>query len=368
MASCCVGKNVMTAPNSANLPGIEEKTFLLLVIVVSLAFAWILWPFFGAVLWGTILAILFAPLQRRLVKVMGQRRTVAALITATIVLLIVILPLTLISALLVQEALAVYEKFQSGELNLSQYFEQIFAALPGWVGEFADRFGLTSLAGMQEKLSGGLMKSGQFVAAKALNIGQNTFQFIINLFIVLYLLFFLLRDGDELARRIRNALPLPADQQRELFGRFTTVVRATVKGNVVVAVVQGALGGLIFWLLGIQAAVLWGVVMALLSLLPAVGAALVWLPVAIYFLVTDATWPGIILIAYGVLVIGLVDNILRPILVGKDTKMPDYLVLITTLGGLVLFGINGFVIGPLIAAMFISVWDIVASSRARTRN
>jgi predicted PurR-regulated permease PerM len=158
---------------------------------------------------------------------------------------------------------------------------------------------------------------------------------------------------------------LHAHQQRELFSSFTTVIRATVKGNVVVAIVQGALGGLIFWFLGVHAAVLWAVVMAFLSLLPAVGSALVWLPVAIYFLVTGATWQGIVLIAFGVLVIGLVDNVLRPILVGKDTKIPDYVVLISTLGGMAIFGLNGFVIGPVIAAMFMAVWDIFASSRTR---
>ena len=140
---------------------------------------------------------------------------------------------------------------------------------------------------------------------------------------MLYLLFFLLRDGDDLTKRIRNAMPLHSEQQRELLNRFTTVIRATVKGNVVVAMVQGALGGLIFWFWGVHAPVLWAVLMAFLSLLPAVGSALIWLPVAIYFLVTGAIWQGVVLIAFSVLVIGLVDNILRPILVGKDTKMPD---------------------------------------------
>jgi predicted PurR-regulated permease PerM len=149
---------------------------------------------------------------------------------------------------------------------------------------------------------------------------------------------------------------------------FTTVIRATVKGNVVMAIVQGALGGLIFWFLGVHASVLWAVVMAFLSLLPAVGSALVWVPVAIYFLVTGATWQGIVLIAYGVLVIGMVDNVLRPILVGKDTKMPDYVVLISTLGGMAIFGLNGFVIGPVIAAMFMAVWEIFATSRIRNDN
>jgi len=354
----------MKSPNSANLPGLEDKTFLLLVIAISLAFAWILWPFFGVVLWGTILAILFAPLYRRLLKISGQRRTVSSLATVTIVLLIVILPLTLIGALLVQEGLSVYERFQSGELNFGRYFQQVLGALPGWVSDLLDRFGLTNLRAMQERLSTGLVQGGQFVAAKALNIGQNTFDLILELIIVLYLLFFLVRDGDDLARRIRTAIPLHADQQRELFNRFTTVIRATVKGNVVVAIVQGALGGLIFWFLGVHAPVLWAVVMAFLSLLPAIGSALIWLPVAIYFLVTGATWQGLVLIAYGVLVIGLVDNLLRPFLVGKDTKMPDYIVLISTLGGMAIFGLNGFVIGPVIAAMFMAVWDIFASSRA----
>jgi predicted PurR-regulated permease PerM len=160
---------------------------------------------------------------------------------------------------------------------------------------------------------------------------------------------------------------LHTGQKHQLFNRFTTVIRATVKGNVVVAIVQGVLGGLAFWFLGVHAPVLCGVVMAFLSLLPAVGSDLVWVPVAIYFLITGALWQGISLIAFGVFVIGLVDNVLRQILVGKDTKMPDYVVLIATLGGMAIFGINGFVIGPLIAAMFIAVWDILASSNQTRR-
>jgi predicted PurR-regulated permease PerM len=352
--------------NSPNLAGLEDKTFVLLIVAVSLAFAWILWPFYGSVFWGTVLAILFARPYRRLLTSMGQKRTLAALATVLIVLMIVILPLALISVLLLQEGFSVYERIQSGDLNIGQYFQQVFDALPAWVTDLLDRFGLTNLGLMQERLSTGLVKSSQFLAAQALSVGQNTFHLIVNLFIVLYLLFFLLRDGEDLTKRIRNAMPLHPDQQRELLNRFTTVIRATVKGNVVVAIVQGALGGLIFWFLGVHAPVLWGVLMAFLSLLP-VGSALIWLPVAIYFFVTGAIWQGVVLIAFSVLVIGLVDNILRPILVGKDTKMPDYVVLISTLGGLAIFGLNGFVIGPVVAAMFIAVWDIVASSRADLR-
>ena len=358
----------MKSPKLVNLPGLEDRTFLLLVVAVSIAFAWILWPFFGAVLWGTILAIVFAPLDRRLQASFGQRRTLAALATVVIVLLLVILPFTLIGGLLIQEALGAYDKFQSGELSVSRYFQQALGALPAWIIDVLHRFGLADLGSVQNKMSTSLMQGSKFLATKAVEIGQNTFDMAVNVCIVLYLLFFLLRDGDELARRIRTAVPLHPDQRRELFEMFTTVTRATVKGNVVTAIVQGALGGLIFWILDVHAPVLWGVVMAFLSLLPAVGCALVWLPVAIFFLVTGALWQGAVLIAFGVLVIGLVDNVLRPILVGKDTKMPDYVVLVSTLGGIAIFGLNGFVIGPLIAAMFMSVWEIFATARARGRD
>ena len=201
------------------------------------------------------------------------------------------------------------------------------------------------------------------MATQALGIGQLTVEFITSLFITLYLAFFLLRDGESLARTLRNAVPLAPEHKRELFSKFTTVIRATVKGNLLVAVIQGALGGLAFWVLGVGGALLWAVLMAFLSLLPAVGAGLVWLPVAVYFFVTGGIWQGFALCAWGVLVIGLVDNLLRPILVGKDTRMPDYVVMITTLGGMVVFGINGFVIGPAIAAMFMAVWHIYASTR-----
>jgi predicted PurR-regulated permease PerM len=355
----------MKYPNSVNFPGLEDKTFLWLVIVISLAFGWILWPFFGPVFWATVLAIVFAQPYRRLLKSMRQKRTLAALAAVIIILMMVILPLTLVAGMLVREGFSVYERIQSGALNPGQYFQQVFGALPRWVTDLLDRFGLTNLALMQERLSGGLVKGSQFLAAQALSIGQNTFEFIVNLGIVLYLLFFFLRDGDYLSSRIRNAIPLRAEQQRDLFGKFTTVIRATVKGNIVVALVQGALGGLIFWFLGVHAPVLWAVLMAFLSLLPAVGAGLVWLPVAVYFLVTGAIWQGVVLIVFGVLVIGLVDNVLRPILVGKDTKMPDYVVLIATLGGMAIFGLNGFVIGPVIAAMFMAVWDLFSASRAQ---
>ena len=271
----------------------EDRAFLLLIVAVSLAFGWILWPFHGAVLWAIVLAILFAPLYRRLTRSMRQSRTLAALATVVIVVLLVILPLALVTASLVREASGVYERIQSGGLNFGRLFQQVLDALPAWATSLLDRFGLTNFGEVLERFSSGLLQGSQFLAARALSIGQNTVEFLVNLFLMLYLLFFLLRDGEALVRRIRAALPLRESQKQPLFSKFAIVIRATVKGNIVVAIVQGSLGGLIFWLLGIHAPMLWGVLMAFLSLLPAVGAAVVWLPVAVYLLATGNVWDGI---------------------------------------------------------------------------
>ena len=354
----------MTPTPPASPPALEQRTFILLLVVVTVAFGWILLPFYGAVFWGAVLAIVFAPLYRKLLAKTGRRPTLAALLTLLLILVLVVLPLSLITASLVQEGTALYERMKEGDFSLSSYAQQIYAALPDWFTQLLSRFGLDNLSLLQQRLTDALNQGSQKIAASALNIGQNTFDFVVSFFIMLYLLFFLLRDGARLSRRMRDAIPLNTGYLGNLSGKFITVIRATVKGNIVVAIVQGALGGMAFWVLGIHAPVLWAVLMAFLSLLPAVGAGLVWGPVALYLLATGATLPGIGLVVYGVLVIGLVDNVLRPLLVGKDTKMPDYLVLISTLGGMALFGLNGFVIGPLIAAMFIAVWDIFATEQA----
>jgi predicted PurR-regulated permease PerM len=340
---------------------LQRKTFLLLLVLVTIAFLAILFPFFGSVFWAGILALLFAPLQRILLRWMPRRYNLAALATVSIILFLVILPITLIAGSLVRQATGVYGRIRSKELDFGRYSEQVISALPQWLRERLDESGLLNLSGLQERLGDSASQVGQYLAPQALNIGQNTLHFLVAFGIMLYLLFFLLRDGKTLAYQIRRAIPLAEEQKHHLLKKFATVIKATVKGNIAVAATQGALGGMILWVLGIQGALLWAVVMGFLSLLPAVGAALIWGPVAIYFLATGAIGKGVVLIAFGVLVIGLVDNVLRPILVGKDTKMPDYVVLISTLGGLSIFGLNGFVIGPLIAALFIATWDLFVS-------
>lgn len=342
----------------------ENKVFIALLAFVTVAFLWVLWPFYGAVFWGAIFAMMFRPLFLRLLKKTGNRPTLAALASLGIVLLVVILPLGLIVGSLVQESAGLYQRLQSGELKPALYLQEVYGALPAWVLNLLDRFGLGSQGLILERLTASVSKGSQFIATQAVAIGQNAFDVVISFFVMLYIMFFMLRDGHKLATYIRDAIPLQDDIKQDLLKKFVTVISATVRGNVAMAALQGFLGGLAFWGLGIHAPLLWGTMMAFLSLVPAVGAALVWGPVALYLLATGAVAKGFILMAFGMLVIGMVDNILRPVLVGKDTQMPDYLVLVSTLGGIAIFGLNGFVIGPLIAAMFMATWSIFGRARA----
>ena len=346
-------------------PQLQRGVFLALLAAVTAAFIWVLLPFFGAVMWGVAFAILFTPLYKRLLKKMPGRKNVAALATLAICLVIVILPLAMVGVSLVQEVALVTQNIRSGQINFAGYFQQILDATPRWVIGLFERFNLGDTAAWQKRISEGAAQGGQVVANQALTIGQNTFDFVVSFFVMLYLLYFLLRDGATLSKTVRDALPLAKPHTHYLLNKFTTVIRATIKGNVAVAIAQGTIGGLAFWFLGVQGALLWAVLMAFLSLLPAVGAALIWGPVAIYFLATAHYWQGGVLIFIGVFVIGLVDNILRPRLVGKDTQMPDYIVLMSTIGGMAIFGINGFVIGPVIAALFMAAWDLFAISNEK---
>jgi predicted PurR-regulated permease PerM len=347
---------------------LHQASFYLLLFVVSVALCFVLAPFFSTVLWGAILALIFQPVQRRLVARLGRRRNLAALITLTICVVIVIFPLTLVAGALVQQVTSAYQQVRNGSLDIGAYFNQIVHVLPVSIQNLLARYDLMDLPGLQQRLSAGAAQISQFVATRALTFGQNTLQFLVSFGVMLYLFFFLVRDGREISRLVRDAIPLDEQHKLLLMRKFTTVIRATVKGNVAIAVIQGTLGGIALWVLGIQGALLWGFVMMVLSLLPAVGAALVWGPIALYFLSTGALAKGVGLIIFGSVVIGTVDNVLRPVLVGKDTRLPDWVVLISTLGGISLIGINGFVIGPLIAALFISCWDLLRRDQHTIEN
>jgi len=340
---------------------VQDNSFIVMVVLVTVAFVWLLLPLYGAVLWAAILALLFNPLQRWLVKRLNGRRNLAAALSLIACICIVVIPGSLILASLAQEATGLYNRLSRSQLDLVTIVEQIGDALPSWVVQALSVFELGNLEQVQARLNSFVAQAAQFVASRALSIGQGTAQLFVSLGVMLYVLFFLFRDGAGVAVTIRRASPLSNFHTDYILRKFATVVKATVKGNVIIAIIQGSIGGITFWFLGIEAALLWGVLMAVLSLLPAIGSFLVWAPVAIYLLLTGDYLRGAILLAIGVFVISLIDNLLRPPLVGKDTRLPDYVVLVSTLGGISLFGINGFVIGPLIAALFFAVWSLFAN-------
>lgn len=335
-----------------------NRFFLVVLATVSLAFLWVIEPFWGAIFWAAVLALIFFPLQRKIDQQFKRRHNLAALATLLLIVVVVVLPVLLMAFTIAQELANFYQSVQSGKININQIIDRFLQAMPQQAYAVMESLGLSDQAALRQKLSQLAIKAFQFWATGALNFGQVTAGFLIGFGVMLYILFFLLRDGVRIAGMIKRAIPLDVDTKRHLLQKLTTVVRATVKGNIVVAVTQGALGALIFWLLGLPSALLWGTVMALLSLLPAVGSALIWAPVAIYLILSGAVLKGTLLMAFGALVIGTIDNVLRPILVGKDTRMPDYIVLVSTLGGISVFGLSGFVVGPLVAALFMASWDI----------
>lgn len=335
---------------------LETRTFLAMLVGVSLAFIWLMKPFFGPIFWAVAIALIFYPVREALSRKMGDRPNVIALLTLFICLIIVVIPVIILLTSLIAEGLGLYQKIQSGEIQPGEYLDKVNQSFPA-IEAFLAQFNI-DFSELRDRAVNAFLGGSQFLAKQALGVGQNTFQFFLGLALMVYLAFFLIRDGNKLVELMIRALPLGDERERLLFAKFAEVTRATVKGNLLIAIIQGALGGLIFWILGITGALLWGVVMAIVSLIPAIGASLVWVPVAIYLTAVGDVVPAIILAAYGAIVIGLADNVLRPIFVGRDTKLPDYIVLLSTLGGIVMFGINGFVMGPLVAALFMAFWGI----------
>lgn len=344
----------------------DIRPFLVVLIAISAAFALILWPFFAAILWAVIAAILFAPVYDRLCRAMPKRRGGAALLTLLLIVGVVILPAALLTVALVGEATTVYSRIQSGDIDLVYLFERFRAGLPGWATEALENMGVDNVAAARDMFGSDAADAVRALLSQALQVGQSLFGLLISLSVMLYLCFFLLRDGAAIQARIAAAVPLSTEHLDRLVDRFIVVVRATIKGSIIVAILQGMIGGVVLWALGIEAPLLWGVLMGAASLLPAVGTGLVWVPMALYLLFTGAIWQGLVLVFCGLFVIGMVDNVIRPILVGRETRIPDYVVLITTLGGLQFFGFHGIVIGPVIAAMFIAVWDIATEMRNGT--
>ena len=343
---------------------LEHWSFLLLLAGVSILFIWVAWPFVGPVMWATLAAIMFQPLYRWSLRTLRGRRNLAATLSLLIIFVAVLLPALWIGSLVVNEAIGIVNSLQDNPIDLAAWYDTAYAMLPETLRHLADDNGWTNASAMQDRLQGLLGESAGMVAQQAVSIGSGALSFVLSFGIGLYVLYFLLRDGKRIGETILHSAPLDRAIADRLADRFLGIVRAVIKGSGVVGVVQGTLGGIMLALAGVPSALLLGVLMAILALIPAVGTALVWVPAGIWLIIAGETWTGIAVLAAGFIIISSIDNVLRPILVGRDTGIPDWIILITTLGGISLAGFSGIVLGPLVAGLFLASWSILQEHRA----
>lgn len=341
---------------------IQRAFFVALLVLVTVAFLWLIRGFLQPVFWAVALSIVFYPAHKTIERKISNKPNIAASMSVLLVLLIVIIPVISILVAVTGEAAALLTLLRSGDINLVELFYSLTEYLPR-AETTLQRLGIEPDS-LNERLTSALSAVSAFVANWALRFGQDTLRVTLFFFLMLYLLFFFFRDGEKILSSVIKVLPLGDDRERALLARFGQVSRATIKGSLVIGITQGAIGGLAFAALNISAPVLWGVVMAFMSIVPVVGPVIIWFPAAIILLLADRFVAAIILMLIGGIIISLVDNLLRPILVGRDTQMPDYLIMLATLGGLAAFGLAGVVLGPVIAALFLSVWTMASEEFA----
>ena len=343
---------------------IKQISFLLILAAVTFMALVIVWPFATTLLWSALAAIMFQPLYRWCLKKCRGRRNPAALLALTIILLAVILPALWVGTLVAAQALELVNIIRANPIDLAAWADSVYSSMPTAIQDLADDSGWTDVSQVQKHVQEVLGESAGVIANQALSIGGGALGFILSFTIGLYVTFFLLRDGSRIGETILHSVPVNREIADRLAERFLGIVRAVIKGSGVVGLVQGTLGAITMFIAGVPSALLLGVIMAILALIPAVGTALVWAPVGVILLIQGEIWQGVFVLASGFIVISSADNVLRPILVGRDTGIPDWIILVTTLGGLSIAGFSGIVIGPLVAGLFLASWSILQEQRA----
>ena len=342
---------------------LQHASFLLILAVVSLLMAVIMWPFAQPLLWAALAAIMFQPLYRWMLRKFGGRRNAAASASLLVIFFAVLVPALWLGTLVVQEALNLVSTLQQQPLDLTITFDRVYSMLPQMAQEAIDRSGWADMANVQKKLEGVLAQSAGMIASQAVSIGSGALGFLLSFSVGLYVMFFLLRDGERIGRTVLRTIPVERSISERLAERFLGIVRATIKGSGVVGVVQGVMGGITFLIVGLESALFFGVLMTIFALVPVIGAGAVYVPVGLWLLVAGEVWQGVFVLVVGFFVISSADNVLRPILVGRDTGIPDWIILVTTLGGISFLGFSGIVLGPLVAGLFLASWSILREYR-----
>jgi predicted PurR-regulated permease PerM len=328
---------------------------LLLVAAISAGFVAMIRPFLFTIVLAAVFAGLSHPVYMGVLGWLRGRKALAAIATLVMLLTLVIAPLLAVLGAGANEALRVTETIRPRLQQLVDQpgeFDSRLRALPGYRHIEPYRAQILTKAG---ELVGG---TSAFLFAALSATTRATAVFIFHLFVLLYTMFFFLTGGLGLLRTVLAYLPLTEADKQRMVEKFVSVTRATLKGTILIGAAQGVLGGLAFWAVGIDGAIFWGTVMTVVSIIPGVGSGLVWLPAATILIATGGVWQGTTLAVFCALVVGSVDNVLRPRLVGQDTKMNELLIFFSTLGGLMLFGVMGFILGPILAALFVTAWEM----------
>jgi predicted PurR-regulated permease PerM len=336
---------------------------LLLVTAILLYLCWrMVQPFLNVILWATVLVILFYPVHRRLAQKV-RRPSLAALVSCLLVILIILVPVTLVTLAVINELSGAVDAVQGGLNYLLDPNSRFTGPILGFLSQYIDINQFRSEEFLVERLKG---VSGQ-LAGRTLGFIGGIVGAIVQTFFVIFTMYYFFRDGENISRTVRDALPLDREQADGVMKRTREVIDASVYGVISIAIIQGTLGGLAFWVLGVQSAIIWAVVMTFLSMVPMLGAFIVWVPAAIYLALTGHWVKALLLAAWGTLVIGMIDNFLRPKLVGSRTRLHELLIFFSVLGGLNVFGVLGVVLGPVVLAITLSLVDVYrAAGRSST--
>lgn len=332
---------------------IQSFTFFALLAVVSLLFCWMLKPYVYPIFWAAVIASLFYPLQNKLVEKLGKRKKLATAITMLCVFFIVLIPLVGLASLVVKQSLDIFQDFGNKEtlskisVTIQHYLEYPF------VKKVA---GDVNVKEYIIKWSSGITGFLYQVIATG---SQNTVKFFIQLFIMLYSLYFFLKEGDVILKKIMYLLPLGDHYEEIIYNRFVSTARATIKGVLLIGLIQGSLAGFVLYLAGVPGSAFWGVIMIFLCMIPSLGSFIILLPAGIILLIMGHVWQAIFVVG-SMLLIGVLDNLIRGPLVGKDAQMHPLFIFFSTLGGLLTFGLSGVIIGPIITAFLLSMWRIYA--------
>ena len=333
----------------------ESKILFFAILgLVTILFLYLLLPFFFPIFWAAVIAGVFRPLYSRINRKLN-RPNLSTAVFFLLIALILLLPTAIVGTLVFNESVQIYEKLSPDTKHMDRSIQRLINTIAD--NSIARLFHINKamLIAKTTEVAQGITK---YIFVHLTDLTQNTLGLLVKFAIMLYTLFFFVRDGDRFLRMAMKILPLGMGREKFLYERFIVTARSTLKVTLIIGGIQGTLGGIVFLVTDVEGALIWGLLMILMAIVPLVGCSIIWAPAGILMLLTGHIWEGVLILAVGFLVISTVDNLLRPILIGKDVEMHPLLIFLSTLGGIILFGFSGFVIGPVIASLLIAIWEI----------